>query len=213
LRQLDIKLIPASGVIIEPVGLVQQNADGSYRLSDLAWGSQAWLVLRLHISPSAVGDTRDLLAVTLTANTLEGQAITAQANMLRLPAVEEAGFDAEPVDDYVASRVQELEFATASQALRQLVLQGDSRGVRTLLDELERRFGKHPWLKDKLARLRILADHDAEMMSKEVTFSQRKMSSRLNARVDVMYSVDETNSAIPAFLRKKVEEGKGRKHT
>ena len=213
LRQLDIKLIPASGVIIEPVGLVQQNADGSYRLSDLAWGSQAWLVLRLHISPSAVGDTRDLLAVTLTANTLEGQAITAQANMLRLPAVEQAGFDAEPVDDYVASRVQELEFATASQALRQLVLQGDSRGVRTLLDELERRFGKHPWLKDKLARLRILADHDAETMSKEVMFSQRKMSSRLNARVDVMYSMDETHAAMPSYLRKKAEEGKGRKQT
>ena len=213
LRHLDIKLVPASGVIIEPVGLVQQNADGSYRLSDLAWASQAWLMLRLHVSPSAAGDMRDLLAVTLSAKTLEGQTITAQASMLRLPALEQAGFDAAPVDDYVASRVQELEFATASQALRQLVLQGDSRGVRTLLDELERRFGKHPWLKDKLARLRILADHDAEMMSKEVMFSQRKMSSRLNARVDVMYSMDETHAAMPSYLRKKAEEGKGRKQT
>lgn len=41
--------------------------------------------------------------------------------------------------------------------------------------------------------------------------SQRKMSSRLNARADVMYSVDETNSVMPAFLRKKVEEGKWRR--
>ena len=213
LRHLDIKLVPASGVIIEPVGLVQQNADGSYRLSDLAWASQAWLMLRLHVSPSAAGDMRDLLAVTLSAKTLEGQTITAQASMLRLPALEQAGFDAAPVDDYVASRVQELEFATASQALRQLVLQGDSLGVRTMLDELERRFGNHPWLKDKLARLRILAEQDAEMMSKEVMFSQRKMSSRLNARVDVMYSMDETHAAMPSYLRKKAEEGKGRKQT
>ena len=213
LRQLDIKLVPASGVIIEPVGLVQQNTDGSYRLSDLAWASQAWLMLRLHISPSAAGDTRDLLAVTLNAKTLEGQTITAQANMLRLMALEQAGFDAAPVDDYVASRLQELEFATASQALRQLVHQGDSRGVRNMLDDLERRFGQHPWLKDKLARLRILAEQDAEMMSKEVMFSQRKMSSRLNARVDVMYSMDETHAAMPSYLRKKAEEGKGRKQT
>lgn len=210
LRQLDIKLIPATGVIIETVGLVQQNADGSYRLSDLAWGSQASLMLRLHISPSSVGDVRDLLAVTLSARILEGQTVTAQASMLRLPAVDQAGFDAAPADEYVASRLQELEFGTASQALRELARRGDARGVQAMLDELERRFGQHPWLKDKLARLRILAQQDAEMMSKEVMFSQRKMSSRLNARHEVPYSMDETHSAMPSFLRKKAEEGKGR---
>ena len=210
LRQLDIKLIPATGVIIETVGLVQQNADGSYRLSDLAWGSQASLMLRLHISPSAVGDVRDLLAVTLSTRTLEGQTVTAQASMLRLPAFDQAGFDAAPADEYVASRLQELEFGTASQALRELARRGDARGVQAMLDELERRFGQHPWLKDKLARLRILAEQDAEMMSKEVMFSQRKMSSRLNARHEVSYSMDETHSAMPSFLRKKAEEGKGR---
>ena len=210
LRQLDIKLIPATGVIIETVGLVQQNADGSYRLSDLAWGSQASLMLRLHISPSAVTDVRDLLAVTLSARTLEGQTVTAQASMLRLPAFDQAGFDAAPADEYVASRLQELEFGTASQALRELARRGDARGVQAMLDELERRFGQHPWLNDKLARLRILAEQDAEMMSKEVMFSQRKMSSRLNARHEVSYSLDETHSAMPSFLRKKAEEGKGR---
>ena len=48
LRSLDLKLIPAPGVILEPLGLVQQNLDGSYRLSDLAWGAECWLMLRLH---------------------------------------------------------------------------------------------------------------------------------------------------------------------
>ena len=37
------------------------------------------------------------------------------------------------------------------------------------------------------------------------------MSSRLSATHEVAYSMDETHSAMPAFLRKKVEEGKGRK--
>jgi hypothetical protein len=49
------------------------------------------------------------------------------------------------------------------------------------------------------------------MMSKEVMFSQRKMSSRLNARHENSYSMDETLSVMPAFLRKKAEECKGRK--
>lgn len=211
LRQLDLKLIPGSGVIVEPVGLVQQNPDGSYRLSDLAWGSQAWLMVRLHLSPTAVGDVRDLLAVSLAARTLEGKLINAQASMLRLPAVDEAGFAAAKVDDYVQGRLQELEFATASQALRDLARRGDAMGVQRTLDELERRFGQHPWLNDKLRRLRQLAEDDVEMMSKEVRFSERKMSRRLNANFEMAYSMDETNSTMPSFLRKKAEEGKGRR--
>ena len=211
LRQLDLKLIPGSGVIVEPVGLVQQNPDGSYRLSDLAWGSQAWLMVRLHLSPTAVGDVRDLLAVSLAARTLEGKLINAQAGMLRLPAVDEAGFSAAKVDDYVQGRLQELEFATASQALRDLARRGDAMGVQRTLDELERRFGQHPWLNDKLRRLRQLAEDDVEMMSKEVRFSERKMSRRLNANFEMAYSMDETNSTMPSFLRKKAEEGKGRR--
>ena len=212
LRQLDLKLIPGSGIILEPLGLVQQNPEGSYRLSDLAWGSQAWLMVRLHLSPTAVGDVRDLLVVSLAARTLEGQLINAHSNMLQLPAVDEARFAAAPVDDYVQGRIQELEFAVSSQALRELARSGDARGVQRMLDELERRFGQHPWLKDKLLRLRQLAEDDAEMISKEVLFSQRKMSSRLNARAEVAYSMDETNSTMPSFLRKKAEEGKGRRN-
>jgi len=211
LRNLRVKLVPAAGVIIEPVGLVQQAADGSYSLSDLAWGSEAWMVLRLHISPSAVGDTRDLLAVTLDAQTLEGQAITAQANMLRLPAVEQSSFNALAIDEMVERRVQELEFAKTSQTLNRLVQQGDTQAARAMMDDMEHRFGKHPWLRDKLSRLRILAEQDTVMMSKEIRFSSRKMSNRLASKSEVAYSMDETNSAMPAFLRKKAEEGKGRK--
>ena len=211
LRNLQVKLVPAAGVIIEPVGLVQQAADGSYGLSDLAWGSEAWMVLRLHISPGAVGDTRDLLAVTLNAQTLEGRAITAQANMLRLPAVEQSSFNALAIDEMVERRVQELEFAKTSQTLNRLVQQGDTQAARAMMDDMEHRFGRHPWLRDKLSRLRILAEQDTVMMSKEIRFSSRKMSSRLASKTEVAYSIDETNSAMPAFLRKKAEEGKGRK--
>ena len=211
LRKLDLKLIPAPGVIIEPLGLVQQNLDGSYRLSDLAWGAECWIMLRLHLSPSAVGESRDLLAATLQATTLEGQAITAHAAMLSLPVVDEAAAQALPVDSAVQDRVQEVEFAHASQALRILVQKGDASGARKLLKDLDARFAQHPWLRDKLQHLRELADRDPEMMSKEVRFSAMRMSSRLSAKSERSYSADETDLAIPAFLRKKSQEGKGRK--
>jgi Ca-activated chloride channel family protein len=211
LRKLQLKLIPAPGVIVEPVGIVQRNPDGSYRLSDLAWGAEAWLMLRLHLSPVAAGASRDLLAVSLQAQTLDAHPITAHAPMLSLPVVDEAAFAAAPTDVAVQDRLQELEFAQASQALRGLVQQGDRRAARAILKDLEQRFGQHPWLKGKLARLRKLAEHDPEMLSKEIRFSTMRMSSRLSAKAEARFSADETDAAIPAFLRKKLEEGKGRK--
>ena len=213
LRKLDLKLIPAPGVILEPLGQVQQNADGSYRLSDLAWGSETWLMLRLHLSPSAVGSTRDLLAVSLQAQTLDGQTIAALAPMLSLPVVIDSMFANSPADAAVQDRLQEVEFALASEALRTLVQNGKTREARSMMKDLEKRFGEHPWLSGKLARLRELAEHDPEMMSKEVRFSSARMSKRLVQIDEVQFSTDQTDAEIPAFLRKKLEEGKGRKRT
>lgn len=211
LRSLDLKLIPAPGVILEPLGLVQQNPDGSYRLSDLAWGAECWLMLRLHVSTSAGGDTRDLLAASLHATNLEGKSITAHAPMLSLPVVNQMTFQALPVDRAIVDRVQEVEFAQASQALRGLVQKGDTQGAHKLFKDLEVRFAQHPWLQDKLQRLRELAERDPEMMSKEIRFSAMRMSNRLSAKAEERYGADETDFAIPAFLRKKSQEGRGRK--
>ncbi len=211
LRKIDIKFICAPGVIIEPMGFVQQNTDGSYRLSDLAWGVDSWIMLRLHLTSSAAGSTRDLLAATLNAQTLDGQTITAHAPMLSLPVVDDAVWMSLPTDTTVQDRLQEVEFAKASQALRDFVQKGDVRGARQLFKELEQRFGHHPWLHDKLQHLHQLAQRDPEMMSKEVRYSGMKMTGQLQARFDRRYSGDETDSAAPAFLRKKTQEGKGRK--
>jgi Ca-activated chloride channel homolog len=213
LRQLEVKLIPAPGVIVETVGLVQQGPQGGYRLSDLAWGAESWLMLRLHVSPSDAGETRDLMTATLQAQTLDGLPITTHAAMLRLPAVTQAHYANLPADEAVQSRLQEVEFAQSSQALRELVQRGDTRAARAMMGDLEQRFADHPWLRDKLAHLRTLAERDPEMMSKEIRFSAMRMSSRLSQKSEIQYSKDETESVIPAFLRKKVEEGKGRKRT
>ena len=113
----------------------------------------------------------------------------------------------------VHRRLQEVDFAKSSLDLARLVNAGDVVAARSLVSDLERRFGQYPWLKAKLGRLRELADRDPEMMSKEVRFKSRKMSKRLVAREESVFSVDETSFEMPAFLRKKSEEGKGRKHT
>lgn len=210
MRQLNLKLIPAQGVIIEPLGVFDQNADGTYQLSDLAWGAESWLAVRLHISPTVAGQSRDLLAATVQGKALDGQIITAHAAMLSLHALDLAAYDALSTDEAMERRLQEVDFAKSSLELSRLVNAGNVNAARALAKDLERRFGQHPWLQAKLTRLRELADRDPEMMSKEARFSSRKMSMRLVANSETAFSMDETNSEMPAFLRKKSEEGKGR---
>lgn len=210
LRQLSLKLIPAQGVILEPLGVFDQNADGTYQLSDLAWGAESWLAVRLHVSPTAAGQNRDLLAATVQGKALDGQVIAAHAAMLSLQGLDQPAYDALPADEAMERRLQEVDFAKSSLELSCLVNAGNVNAARALVKDLEKRFGQHPWLRAKLTRLRELADLDPEMMSKEVRYNTRKMSKRLVANTEVAFSADETNSDMPAFLRKKSEEGRGR---
>ena len=116
-------------------------------------------------------------------------------------------------DATVARRLQEVEFAQASQKLRDLARLGDMKATLALIDALDQRFGQHPWLKDKLTALRRMALEDSGMMAKEVTFMYRKMNSRNVAASEGLYVADETESNLPAFLRKKASEGRGRRQS
>jgi Ca-activated chloride channel family protein len=129
---------------------------------------------------------------------------------LSLPALDAPSFAALPFDQAVHDRMQEVEFAQASQALRAMVQQGDTNGARKLIKQLQTRFGTHPWLQDKLQQLRELAERDPDMMVKEVRFSAMRMWTRLSSQSEARFSGDETGVDIPAFLRKKSQEGRGK---
>jgi hypothetical protein len=101
---------------------------------------------------------------------LDGQIITAHAAMLSLPSGATAAYEALPADEAMERRLQEVEFAKSSLELSRLVNAGNVTAARTLVKDLEKRFGQHPWLQAKLARLRELAERDPEMMSKEARF-------------------------------------------
>lgn len=96
------------------MGVLDQNADGTYQLSDLAWGTESLLAVCLHISPTAVGQSRDLLAATVQGKALDGQVITAHAAMLSLQALNQTAYDALPADEAMQCRLQEVDFAKSS---------------------------------------------------------------------------------------------------
>ena len=211
LRGIALKLIPAPGVIVEMLSVAPQHPDGTYKMNDLAWGAETWVGVRLHISPSAPGTVRDLLAVSITGTDMQGHALSESGAMLQLPAADEASLIAMPADELVERRLLEVEFGKASDELRQLAREGNGAMTRRKLQQMEEQFGHHPWLKAKMVQMRRLAEEDMDMMIKEVSYSSMRMSKSLASRSEVMFSVDETESAMPAFLRKKESEGRGRR--
>jgi Ca-activated chloride channel homolog len=210
MRKLAVKLMPAAGVIVEMLSPTAQQADGTYRMTDLAWDSESWIAVRLHISPSAPSSMRDLLAVTLTGTKMDGAQVVASAPLLQLDALAPADYAKLPVDELAERRLDELRFAKASSQLRELAKAGQIDAARKLLNELEAEFGKNKWLMAKIDQLRRLTEEDMEMMSKEVQYSAYRMSSRLASKNEMAFCMDETNLDMPSFLRKKESEGKGR---
>jgi len=210
LRRIHLKLVPAAGVIIEMISEAPCDANGNYPMTDLAWGAESWLALRLHVSPTAAGSLRDLLAASIIGTDMQGHELAASAAMLQLPAMSEHAMAAMSADETVDRRLLELAFAKASQALRRIAKQGDRAATERALADMDARFGAHPWLNAKLVQLRRLAADDLEMMMKEVVFASAKMSRRLVAKEEMAFCADETNSPMPSFLRKKTSEGRGR---
>jgi hypothetical protein len=90
---------------------------------------------------------------------------------------------------------------------------GDLSGLNVVLDELQAKFGDHPWLRDKIAHLRELAQEDVSMAAKENQVLYFRCAARLSDRNEGDYLGDETDREMPAFLRKKVSEGRGRRLT
>lgn len=215
LRDIGLKLLPAPGVIVEMVSPALQLDNGSWRMTDLAWGAETWLAVRLHLSPGAAGTSRDLLAASVSGTALDGTPLQAHAPVLQLPVLDAAALQALPRNETAYTRLEELAIAKASEQLHQLAKRGDLHATQRALGVLEKRFGHHPWLKAKIEQLRQLADEDSEMMAKEVSYSTIRMSKRLVSKQETAYAGDETDtsdSVMPAFLRKKLSEGKGKQH-
>lgn len=223
LRRLRLRVVPGPGVLVEALGQVHQLDDGRYRLSDLARAAVSWLMLRLHVGALAsnepgqpvvgtmLGQHRVLLSVTLQADDMQGASQVVHSPVLSVPVLDASACKDLPADPVVAQRLQELQFGDAVAEVRALLMDGDLLAAKRRLAVMESAVADHPWLRDKLARLRELTERDVSLSEKELRYSARRMSSRLASTVQFLYSEQEAQSeAIPAYLRRKGVEGKGR---
>lgn len=185
----------------------------SWSLPDLAFASEAWAVLEFDIPPSeAPVGTAVSLPITLSvyAATQDSAPIFMIAAMPPLHVVEAETLEAMPADALVARRVLELDAGDALDTVREAIESHDWVLATRLVEEAQARFAHHAWATAILAAMaRLVAQRDEQLSAKEARYGKRSLNVRLSSVNEAAFGFDE--ASIPEFLKRKGEQGKGKR--
>lgn len=137
LRDLRLGFSVADGVALTMLNDLPA-VEGGWRLPDLAWGAEAWAVVRLTVpvtSLPAVGHQMTALRVSVVGMSLDGQAVQLERVGLSLPVLAPSAFEALMDDELVSRRLIELGAGEMLARMRKAAGQGDWDLVDTLLDQ------------------------------------------------------------------------------
>jgi Ca-activated chloride channel family protein len=212
-RGLRLSLAPAPGVRVEVQNRYRTDAGGRVLLPDLAYGAEAWALLRLTV-PQAVlegggpGDIH-LLTTSLTYTDLAGDIGHAEPVHLRLPRHPAPVFAAIAENSRVARRADELRAADLQEQGRQAALNGDWDRVQALLSQLRVLSESNPWLAESIRKLAEYAQRrETERFSKESHYGSDKMRGRLTSSDEGAGWSEEVEQRKASYLRRKLEQGK-----
>lgn len=212
LRDLRLTATVPDGFGVEMVNQLPR-AEAGWRLPDLAWGAEAWAVLRVTVPAGAlppVGQLCTLLRVAVTGRSLEGEAVALERAGLSLPVMSSSAFGALADDERVARRLVELAAAEALMAMRQAAAADDWARVDALLEAASRQFAGNEWVAAVLEAMRSIASsRERERAMKEMMYSSGKLRSRLAARDEGAAYCLADALEVPAYLRRKPAQGKG----
>jgi len=183
-----------------------------WALPDLAFGGEAWAVVRLRVpSPASAAEGQgeslaSLCTFSVRYTTLDGEPRAIQPTSLALPVLPASAFSAIAEDELVVRRADELEAAHLQQKAHAAARRRDWDGVAAALKKAERIAATNPWVAASLGELQELAARkDEESFAKEAMFASRKMSTRLAASSE---SLSVENMPGAAYLRRKSNQGK-----
>ncbi len=188
----------------------------TWKLPDLAFAAEAWAVLELDIPATDATDGEPValpITVSVRAATQDSTPLFLMTALSPLPVVGRAAWQSMPADELVARRVLELDAGDALEAVR-VAIEADNWGqAQKLVDEAAARFAQHEWAAAIIATMRrLIGERDKRLAMKEAAFSSRSMRTRLSQRDETTFGAAEAQS-VPAFLRRKPEQGKGKRES
>lgn len=211
-RNLTLNLVPGQGVIMEVLSQDNVRADGPLSLTDLAYDAEAWLLVRLHYGAKSAG-VHALVSASISGMFSHGESYHIGPTLLELPALTPSAFVALPNDSLVLRRGSESAAARLLLSFRNSLMRGDSEGAKRSLAEARALGRDNAWIAESVTEMEDLLAQDEAMAAKEALYTAGKFQKRLAAPSERDYSRDETEAIdIPAFLRRKSSQGKGKKN-
>jgi Ca-activated chloride channel family protein len=210
-RTLRLASTPGSGIRVEVLNQYPVDAEGRSLLPDLAYGSEAWALIRLTVPRDVVhsADVVHLLTATIEYRDLDGEIRLAGPVHLKLPRLPADAFATIAPDDLVVRRLAEVRAASVQEQARRAARDGDWLRVQHLLSELKAEVGQHPWLSASIDQLeRYARERRTQPFAKEAQYKAYRMRTRL-APMDESRDWSEAREANQAsFLRRKREQGR-----
>jgi len=212
-RRLELQIETAPGVKVTMLNDYAAAGDTAWRLPDLAYGGEAWAVLRFKVPKKlvaageghAAGVTLGTIALRYTGIDGEPRAIQPQA--CALPVLPASAFGAISDDELVLRRMSELEAADLQVKARRAAMAGDWDTVMRLLRKAEKLGSDNPWIAAVVVELRKLAERrDEAMFAKASAYGSQRMQSRLAAREEIG---DANVGEQATYLRRKSHQGRG----
>jgi Ca-activated chloride channel family protein len=186
----------------------------AWKLPDLAFASEAWALLEFEIPPSDASQANPLvlpITVSVQAAAQDSTPLLLMATLPPLQVIGAAQWQTTTSDALVTRRVLELEAAEALGAVREAIEADDWPKAEQLANDAAVRFAPHDWAAAVLASIRrLIGERDTRLASKEAAYAGRSMNTRLSVRNEPRFSAADEDS-IPAFLRRKPEQGKGQR--
>jgi Ca-activated chloride channel family protein len=184
----------------------------AWHLPDLAFASEAWALFELTIDADMTKDAGHVaLPITLSvqASTPDSTPLYLLASLPALSIVERAEWESMVADPLVVRRALELDAADAVVDVRAAIEANDWKRAQQLVDAAAARFARHEWASAILATMRRLVGERNRLAAKEASFAVNRMRRRLASPAEPAFCV-AGEAAVPAFLRRNVEQGKGR---
>ncbi len=193
-----------------------EPADGeghAWKLPDLAFDAEAWAYLELTVPAVLLDDDSVNLPVTFSIKAA-GAGSTPLFFMASLPPVKRMSAQelaALPAQELIERRRDELDAGDALDLARKLIADGQWDAALAAVEAAQQRFAGNPWCAGILETMRRMVARRDAFMSKEAAYASRSLRNRLASRDEIAFSLDAVSEDnVPAFLRRKPEQGKGR---
>lgn len=210
LQQVEMRVSAADGLRVEMLNELS-TVEAGWRLPDLAWGAEAWAILRVTVPAGALpvlGDRMSVLRVSVTGQSLQGEAVVLEKAGLVLPVLSPSAFDALVEDELVQRRCAELAAGLFLAQMRSAAHAHDWAAVDGMLTDARKRFAGNEWVAGILEAMAALAQgRSRERVMKEARYAAARLNTRLAAKDEVAFSM--VADAGPAYLRRKRQQGKG----